>query len=202
MSQDPDGYRVPAGVGEAVRVEKRSRFLALAAPVFTAVEAQELVEARRRQYHDAAHHGYAFRVGDAERSSDDGEPSGTAGKPILAAIHATGLESVAVVVTRYFGGVKLGPGGLVRAYGEAARDALAKAGQEERFHTGSVVVTFDFELTSPVHHVMQKFDAHTVDSSYSERVRLTLELRRSLLAPFKAALLESTAGKVEFSNER
>jgi uncharacterized YigZ family protein len=201
LTADPDRYVIPAARGEASRVEKRSRFIAVAAPVFTPVAAQALVETRRRLFHDAAHHAYAFRVDDLERCSDDGEPSGTAGKPILAAITAAGVESVAVVVTRYFGGVKLGPGGLARAYGDVAKDALEQAGREERFRMQQVVVQFDFELTSPVHHILQKFDATTAESHYSERVQMTVELRRSQVQPFKAALLAATAGRVEFSHD-
>lgn len=197
---DPDCYRVPAARGEALLVEKRSRFLALAAPAATPAEALALVAECRTAHHDAAHHTYAYRVGAEERYSDDGEPSGTAGRPIQSAIVAAGVESVAVVVTRYFGGVKLGPGGLVRAYGEAARDALAQAGSEERYHTLRVRVSFEFDLTSPVHHVMQKFEARTVDSTYTDRSHLTLELRRSRVASFSEALREATAGRAEVSD--
>ena len=194
---DPDRYVVPAARGEATVVEKRSRFLALAAPVATPDGALAVVQDRRKEHHDAAHHCFAFRVGPDEKFSDDGEPSGTAGRPILNAIEAAGVENVAVVVTRYFGGVKLGPGGLVRAYGEAARDALAQAGTQDRFHTRRVNITFDFDLTSPVHHLVQKFEARTLHSAYSERAHMTLELRRSRLAPFVEALREATAGRAE-----
>ena len=197
---DPDRYVIPATRGEATIVEKRSRFLALAAPVATSEEALALVADRRREHHDAAHHAYAFRVGADERSSDDGEPSGSAGRPILSAITAAGVESVAVVVTRYFGGVKLGPGGLARAFGEAARDALTQEGTEVRYHCRLVNVTFDFDLTSPVHHVVQKFEARTVNSSYSNRAHMTLELRRSRLSSFIEALREATAGRVEVAD--
>lgn len=201
MTSDPDRYWIPAGRAETQLVEKRSRFLAVALPVFTREEAQAVWEAERVRFHDAAHHCYAWRVGEQERSSDDGEPAGTAGKPILSAIGHSELDSVAVVVTRYFGGVKLGPGGLVRAYGDAAGQALAQAGRQECFRTGRVSVAFDFDLTSRVHHTVQKFEARTVESTYSERTRLVLELRRSRVAPFQSALLEATAGKVEIRDE-
>lgn len=194
---DPDRYVVPAGRGEATLMEKRSRFLALAAPVATPEEALALVLGRRKEHHDAAHHCYAFRVGKDEKYSDDGEPSGTAGRPILGAIDASGVEGVSVVVTRYFGGVKLGPGGLVRAYGEAARDALIRAGAENRYHTRRVNVSFEFELTSPVRHVAQKFEARTLNSYYTDRVHMTLELRRSRVTQFVSALREATAGRAE-----
>jgi uncharacterized YigZ family protein len=197
LNDDPDGYHVPASRGLATVVEKRSRFLAIADLAGTPAAALALVAERRREHHDAAHHGFAFKVGELERYSDDGEPAGTAGKPILNAITAAGLESVAVVVTRYFGGVKLGPGGLVRAYGEAAREALARSGAEERFRRRCVSVAFDFDLTSPVHHLMQKFDAQTLDSAYSDRVQLTLELRRSRCTRFLEELRDATSGRAE-----
>lgn len=200
MTDDPDRYLVPAVRGESTLVEKRSRFLAMAAPADTPEQALALVDERRRQHHDAAHHAYAYSAGDLERFSDDGEPAGTAGRPILGAIAATGVEGVAVVVSRYFGGVKLGPGGLVRAYGEAAREALAQAGSQERYRSQRVQVSFDFDLTSPVHHVILKFEAQMVESSYSERTHMTLEMRRSRMGPFLEALREATAGRAEVAD--
>lgn len=201
MTQDPDRYVVPARRGQTQLVEKRSRFVAVAAPVFSQAEAQALLTAEQERLHDAAHHPYAWKIGRVSRCSDDGEPAGTAGKPIAAAIGQSGLESVAVVVSRYFGGVKLGPSGLVRAFGEAAREALAQAGQEERFHTASVTVTFDFDLTSRVHHAMQQSEALTLESSYSDRARLVLQVHRSRLAALKSALSEATAGRAEIADE-
>lgn len=200
MTHDPDRYLIPARRAEAVLLESRSRFVAVAAPALTQAEALALLESERSRLHDATHHVFAWSVGEQSRYSDDGEPAGSAGKPVWAALEQSGLESAAIVVSRYFGGVKLGPGGLKRAYGDVAREALAQAGQQERFRTERVTVTFDFDLTSPVHHAVGKFEARTLQSSYSERSRLGLELRRSRVATFKAALLESTAGRVEISD--
>ena len=201
MIQDPDRYVVPARRAQAQLVEKRSRFVAVAAPAFTPEEAQELIAAERQRWHDAAHHPYAWNIGTLERYSDDGEPAGTAGKPIAGAIAKSGLESVVVVVNRYFGGIKLGPSGLVRAFGEAAREALVQSGEEERFHTARLTVTFDFDLTSPVHHTLQQFTAHTVAKDFSDRARLVVEVRRSRLDRFREALCESTAGRAEIVHE-
>lgn len=197
---DPDCYRVPAKRGEATQLVQRSRFLAVAALATTPEAAWSLVDERRKQLHDAAHHAYAFRVGEVDRFSDDGEPAGTAGRPIFGAITAANVESVAVVVTRYFGGVKLGPGGLARAYADAAREALVEAGAQERFRSRRIAISFDFDVTSPVHHAIQKFEAQTVTSNYSERAHLTLELRASRLPLFLETLRESTAGRVEIDD--
>ncbi len=112
--------------------EKASRFFAFAAPIGSPEEATERIEALEREYHDATHVAFAWRIGSGDaaraRASDAGEPSGTAGKPIAAAIEAAGLTGVLVAVVRYFGGTKLGTGGLARAYREAARRALESAG--------------------------------------------------------------------------
>src|SRR5690606_11612852 len=122
-----DTYRVVAGTARAELREKGSRFIAEVFPVETEEEAAAAIEAVRRREHAATHHCTAYRLGpegELFRASDDGEPSGTAGLPILRQIEARGLTNTLVVVTRYFGGTKLGRGGLIRAYGEAAARAL------------------------------------------------------------------------------
>ena len=123
-----DGYETVAGDVEVEHRERGSRFLALASPVSDERQALAVRNAARRRHHDATHHCWAFRIAPpetpAERSDDDGEPSGTAGAPILLAIRHRDLFDVVVVVTRWFGGTKLGTGGLARAYGEVARAAL------------------------------------------------------------------------------
>lgn len=120
-----------AGPASAELVEKKSRFIGYAAPAANDEEAMAFVQEIRGRHRDATHNCYAFQAGDNDqfqRSSDDGEPSGTAGRPILEVIRGRGLKNTAVVVTRYFGGILLGTGGLVRAYSAAAKAALAAAG--------------------------------------------------------------------------
>lgn len=130
------GYLVPARDGEAEIEIKRSRFLATLRRAATEADARALVEEMRRRHWDARHHCSAFRLGPppqpVERSSDDGEPAGTAGAPMLEVLRGAGVADVAVVVTRWFGGTLLGAGGLVRAYTEAARAALAEVGTRRR----------------------------------------------------------------------
>ena len=110
--------------GHSEIIEKKSRFIGRALPIESEQQAQEILKEIRKQYYDARHVCYAFQVDQITRSSDDGEPSGTAGRPILDMIGYAGLKNVLVVVTRYFGGVLLGTGGLTRAYGQTAKEAI------------------------------------------------------------------------------
>jgi len=197
MERDADRYIVPAREGRHHFTDKGSKFIAVAAPAEHVDEAEALLEAEQRHYHDATHHCYAWVVEDEEKSADAGEPSGTAGRPILDAIKGSGLQNVAVVVTRYFGGTKLGTGGLVRAYGQAAREALAAAGAVEKFRTAVVNVSFDHADTSPVHHTASRFDARQVGAAYGERVAMRFELRASRAEDFRAAIREATHGRAE-----
>ena len=124
-----DSYRIPTGNGASEYVEKRSRFLGLVQPVSSEDEAREIIAACKKQYHDARHNCWCYLLRDGtERYSDDGEPQGTAGIPMLEVFRRAGVTNVVCVVTRYFGGVLLGTGGLLRAYTAAAADALADAG--------------------------------------------------------------------------
>ena len=121
---------IPAGEGNSEYIEKKSRFLGLVLPVTTEAEARAQLEAVKKREYDARHNCWCYRLraGGAERCSDDGEPQGTAGQPMLGVFQREGVENVCCVVTRYFGGVLLGAGGLVRAYTQSAKDALDAAG--------------------------------------------------------------------------
>ena len=197
---DPDRYVVPAQTGVFQLNEKRSRFLAHADRATNEHAAQAVLDAQSRLHHDAAHHCFAWVTPEGERSADAGEPAGTAGRPILDAIRSVSLEQVVVVVTRYFGGVKLGPGGLKRAYGAAAHGALVAAGVRECFHTATVEVRFDHGDTSQVHHWAQHFDARQTGADYAQGAALTFELRRSRVTPFCTALIEATSGRVRIAD--
>ena len=132
-----------------------------------------------------------------EKSSDAGEPSGTAGRPILDAIRGSGVEQVVIVVTRYFGGTKLGTGGLVRAYGNAARAALNDAGRKACYRTRTVSISFEHDDTSPVHHAASRYDARQVGAAYGDRVAVRFELRASRVKDFCAAIVEATHGRAK-----
>ncbi len=195
MELDPDLYEVPADTGHFQHTEKRSRFIGIAKHTPTPTEALSFVEKCRAQYHDATHHCFAWLIGDHERFSDAGEPAGTAGRPIIDAIRSSGLGQAGVVVIRYFGGVKPGPGGLRRAYGETARGALVDAGTESRYRVHHLVVTFDHADTSQVHHVASRHGARSLGSEYGDRAQLKYELRTSRVDAFSADITEATHGR-------
>ena len=187
--KDPDRYvTLTANHREEVRI-RSSRFIASAKPVLTSGEARQAVAVISREIHDATHHCWAFRLSDgSEAFSDAGEPSGTAGRPILSAITSAGLTDTLVVVTRYFGGIKLGTGGLARAYRKAAGLVLESAPRSVRHRTASLEVTFSFPQTGLVEPLLSRFGAIKLESDYGEQVRLRLSVRQSL-APELVSLL-------------
>lgn len=176
---------------------KGSRFVGDAAPVADEDEALAFVEAISRREPDASHHCWAFRLaGGRERSSDDGEPGGTAGPPILRRLQGADLVDVVVVVTRWFGGTKLGTGGLVKAYGECTA-AVLEAGQIlARPVLARFELTHPYELTGPVEGVLASHDARTVDAEYTDSVTLHVTVPSQTAGRFADELTEATAGQV------
>jgi uncharacterized YigZ family protein len=176
-----------------------SRFIAAALPVATRAEAEQFLDRERRTYHDATHHCFAYRLGTdgtQVRFSDAGEPSGSAGKPILAAIDAQRLTNVIVVVTRYFGGTKLGVGGLVRAYSDAALLVLERAEKVTKYKTTLLEATFPHSHISGVMHVVSTVGAKIVDTTYDEDVHAVLEIRLAKAEELKTALVNKTRGNI------
>lgn len=159
--------------------EKKSRFIATLDPVGSEEEATALLADMRGRYHDARHNCYAYVLGakgETVRFSDDGEPSGTAGRPILDCILSKGLTNVMITVTRYFGGVLLGTGGLVRAYGGVSADVIDKADREGLIVTmrlmRELTLNTDYNLLSKVQYTLSSFDAVVRDTDYGENVSL------------------------------
>jgi uncharacterized YigZ family protein len=195
----PDHYRT---VRTEVRLETKvqgSRFIGIALPVRSKEDAATALRVIKKEFHDATHHCYAYRLGPGSeqfRSSDDGEPGGTGGRPILAAIEHRGMSDVLVVVVRYFGGTKLGIPGLGRAYGHAAEAALDAAEPVERYDADRWTVTFPHEQTHAVMHLVSELGATIVDTSYDEEVHLTVEIRKSLTEELRQSLVERTSGNV------
>jgi uncharacterized YigZ family protein len=185
-----------------MRAETRvqgSRFLATALPVSTKHLAEQFLMATRKEFWDATHNCFAYRLGTSDtefRFNDDGEPSGSAGKPILAAIDKFELTDTLVIVTRYFGGRKLGVGGLVRAYGEAAERSLASAEKIIQYKTGIIHSAFPHAHISNVMHVVSKVGAKIVDTTYDEEVHAVLEVRLSKLEELKSDLVDQTRGNI------
>ena len=179
-----------------------SRFIAEASPAQSEEEALAFLEAMRAKYHDARHHCWAYRLGiggETWRSSDDGEPSGSAGVPILKQLEGSEITQLVVVVTRYFGGTKLGVGGLVRAYGAAAKEALELAKVREVIVTERVVVTHDYDLSSPVQGVLARAGLQPTESDYGEMVRLVLEIPIARADSVVRDLEESTAARASIT---
>lgn len=184
-----DLYRTITGKSEGTYSELRSKFLAFALPVRTPEEALELVAQYQKEYFDARHVCWAYRLG-AEgedwRANDNGEPSGTAGKPILGQIVSADLSDVLVIVVRYFGGVKLGTSGLIAAYRTAAAEALAAAEVTERTVDETLALTFSYEQMNLVMRVVKDFSPAILSQDYEgNEVRMTLSLRQSLVGAFK-----------------
>jgi len=171
--------------------EKGSKFLAFAYPVMSAADIKEHLEALRKEYFDARHHCYAWMLGPEQkqfRAADDGEPNHSAGDPILGQIRAKGLTDVLVVVVRYFGGIKLGVGGLITAYKTAAEDALRQAiiVQKEVLETVSLV--YDYAATPEVMKLIKDFTVQIVEQDFTEQSRMTLRLPLKQKPNFDEAL--------------
>lgn len=188
-------------IKSSVRVETKvlgSRFMATALPVTTKVGAEQFIAGTRKEFRDATHNCFAYRIGTDGRDfrfNDDGEPGGSAGKPILFAIDKFELTDVAVVVTRYFGGTKLGVGGLARAYGGAAEQVLAKAEILTRYITQALEATFPHSQISNVMHVVSTFGAKILDTQYDEDVHMMVEVRCARVEELKGALINTTGGR-------
>ena len=186
-----DSYWTLATPAEGEYSEKRSKFLAYAYPVTTEEEALERVREVRARYYDARHVCWAYRLGpmgEPYRTNDDGEPSGTAGKPIHGILVSQGLTEVIVLVVRYFGGVKLGTSGLIEAYREATLAALAEAPRRECILTEQISLTFSYELMGPVMRVVKESDARILSQDFTDICRLALEQRQGCAAGLRTRL--------------
>ena len=176
---------------------RRSRFLAHAASVDTAADALEFLA--RVADPDATHNCWAYHVGSAYRSSDDGEPAGTAGRPILSAIEGQGCDQVMVVVTRWYGGIKLGAGGLVRAYGGAAAECLRRAERRALVETSELTVHCGFDDLGSLHAALPAYDAVKQQEDFSETgATLRLLLPASRVDALKSHLRDATRNRVRF----
>jgi len=179
---------------------RHSRFLARAAPIASPADAAAFL--REVAVPDATHNCWAWRLGGDYRSSDDGEPAGTAGRPILAAIDGQGYDRVAVVVTRWFGGIKLGAGGLVRAYGGAAAECLRLAERLPLVDTVTLAVHVGFEDISLLHHLLPAFGAVKQAESFdAEGARIAFELPADQAGALKTRLRDATRDRARFDDE-
>ena len=192
-----EGYFTPAGEGSSEYVEKKSRFLGRLFPVSSEEEAKARLEAVKKERYDARHHCWCYILrGGQKRYSDDGEPQGTAGQPMLNMLEREGVEDVFCVVTRYFGGTLLGTGGLVRAYSTAAKEALCDAGVNEMRQWASLRVQTPYNLYDRVRLEAEKLGAVFENTDYGAEITLSLLLPEETLEGFAAALRELSAGQL------
>jgi uncharacterized YigZ family protein len=199
-----DAYRTIEGSHEAEIKILGSRFLAYARGIERAQEAEAFLDALRREHHAATHHCYAWRLGidgQPSRFSDDGEPNGTAGPRILGALERRALSDAAVVVVRYFGGTKLGMGGLAHAYTDAADAVLDRAAPVERILYDTFALRFGYDLTAQAHHVLERCGADILDRGYEADVRYLVRIRRSQSAALTRLLAEYTNNAMTIEQE-
>lgn len=196
-----DRYPIPA---RETRIEMKvlnSRFIATAAPVFSVEEARAFVDRVRAEFSDASHNVPAFVIGYGAtvtaHCQDDGEPAGTAGRPMLAVLQGSGLGDVAVVVTRYFGGTKLGTGGLVRAYGEAVREVLDVLPRAEKVPTHTVMFDVPYALLEQARLLVETRGGELLEEAFAAEVTLTTRFTVESYPAFAGALSELTHGQVE-----
>lgn len=186
-----DTYLTIEAPGEGLYKEKMSRFISFAVPVVTVDEALACVEKYRKEYYDARHVCWAYMIGADRkcfRSNDNGEPSGTAGKPILGQINSAGLTDILIVVIRYFGGIKLGTGGLVVAYRTAAAEAIAACKIVERLIEDCVKIRFEYPLMNEVMRIVKEEQVTVVAQSFEMDCEMTLRQRRMAMPRLRERL--------------
>ena len=192
------GYFAPLGDGEAELIEKRSRFIASVRRVQSEEEARRFIDATKSKYHDARHTCwcYIIRESGIVRYSDDGEPQGTAGAPMLEVFSKNGITDVCCTVTRYFGGVLLGPGGLVRAYSSSAKDALQNAGVGEWRYHDILEIQCPYNLFDKIKAEVQRAGGIVDTADYGEKITLRALFERGEATAFSAKLSDLTAGTI------
>lgn len=177
-----DSYKTIKALSEGYYTEKRSRFIACAIPVSTTDEVKAWIDKLRKQYYDARHVCWAYMLGhkrDTFRANDDGEPSSTAGKPILGQINANALTNILVVVVRYFGGVELGTGGLIAAYRTAAANAIAAAQTEDRTVDEHLSFRFEYPYLNAVMQIVKDMQPAILSQTLDLHCIMTLRIRNS-----------------------
>ena len=186
-----DTYKTIAAPAEGTYREKRSKFLAFAFPVSTVEEVKAIQERMQKEYYDARHVCYAYMLGPERkefRANDNGEPSGTAGKPILGQINSNGLTDIAIFVVRYFGGIKLGTSGLIVAYKAAAAECLASAEIIEKTVDEEVTFGFEYPFMNDVMRIVKEEEPKILEQGYNQDCTMRLRIRKSLMPKLKERL--------------
>ena len=193
-----EAYTTVCGYGTGEIVEKKSRFIAEVFPVVSEDEISAHIEKIKKEYWDARHHCWAYVIGQnpgTERMSDDGEPAGTAGKPILEVIRGRGLTDVLVVVTRYFGGTLLGTGGLVRAYTQAALEGLSHAGILRKVPGVRLKIGTDYTGLGKIQYLLAQREISILDTVYTDRVEILTAAAADMAESLKKEITEGTSGQ-------
>ena len=193
-------YPIPAAEARAEIEVKNSRFVATAVPTFTVEEAREFIARIKAEFSDATHNVPAFLIGFGNsvtaHCNDDGEPSGTAGRPILAVLQGSGLGDIAVVVTRYYGGTKLGTGGLVRAYGDATKAVLDILPHAEKVPTHTTMLALPYNLLEQVRLLVGEWNGRILDEEFAADITMTMQFTVAKFPGFQDALRELTHGSL------
>lgn len=194
-------YRIPARELESEIVILKSRFIASIAPAFSVDDAKAYIKGIKFRYPDATHHVTAYIIGHPPstiaHSNDDGEPSGTAGRPALAVLQGSGLGDIVTVVTRYYGGTNLGTGGLIRAYTTAVKEALAILPLAQKIPTTTVELTFDYKWYDPLLLLISKFKGEILEKEFSENVAIRVQFPDPRWNEFEAALHDLTNNAIQ-----
>lgn len=186
-----DTYRTIAALSEGVYTEKRSKFIAIAVPVRSLEEVKNYLEIYQKKYYDARHVCYAYMLGHERtnfRANDNGEPSGTAGKPILGQINSNELTDILIVVVRYFGGIKLGTSGLIVAYKAAAFEAISNASIIEKTVDDDICVSFEYPFMNDVMRIVKEEEPEILEQVYDMDCLMKLRIRCSMMPKLRARL--------------
>ena len=197
---DKDTYKTILASSEGIYTEKRSKFIATALPVRTVEEVKAYLETWQKKYYDARHICYAYMLGYERkdfRANDNGEPSGTAGKPILGQINSNELTDILLIVVRYFGGIKLGTSGLIVAYRTAAAEAIAAASIIEKTVDEFVTVLFEYPFMNDVMRIVKEEGPEIVEQSYDIDCRMSLRIRRSIMPRLRTRLEKVETLRIE-----
>lgn len=190
---------IPADRARTEIVESRSRFIATAGPAASVEEARAFIAGIRAEMPDATHHVYAYAIGHGATTtlgqSDDGEPSGTSGRPTLAVLRGSGLGDAVVVITRYYGGTKLGTGGLVKAYGDAAKAVLALVPRTEKVARQELTLTLPYTSYEPIRRLLAAHAGTILEEAFAEGIMLRLLLPVAQVEAFTRAVVDASAGQ-------
>ena len=186
-----DTFRTIKNISKSIYTEKRSKFLAFAIPVESIEEVKAIVSEYQKEYYDARHVCYAYMLGSERlefRANDNGEPSGTAGKPILGQINSNELTNILVIVVRYFGGIKLGTSWLIVAYRQAAADAIAEAEVVEKTVDEDISFIFEYPFLNDVMRIVKEENPQIISQGYDSDCTMTLRIRKGMIPKLKSRL--------------